>query len=139
MDLREHLLEIYQRRGELTPEIVVEEARPETSPLHAMVFDRSPEEAAEAWYRHRAHELIQRVRVKYVSPDTEEDPASLRFFHAVRSERGIVYKPLDEIASSPFLSEMLLRDAEREWRQLFSRYGHLSSFLNTVKADVEAA
>ena len=134
-DLRSHLQEIYDRRGQLTPAIVLEEVRPKTHPLHGYVFDRSPEDAAESWYRERADELIRLARVVYqTNADTE--PRRVRAFHCVRSEEGHVYEPAEKIAADPFLRTLVLRDMERDWRQLQARYGEFEEFVALVRTDI---
>ena len=140
MSLRDHLQAIYDEHGRLTPELVVEAARPDDHPLHGFVFDRDPDSAAEAWYRHRAHELIQRVKITYGQTGTE--PKEIRAFHAVRStadQGGFVYEPIEHIAATPLLRQMVLRDAEREWKSLKAKYGHLREFLDMVANDLPEA
>ncbi len=134
--IRDHLQAIYEKHGVLTPELVVDEARSKKHPLHPYVFDRAAGEAAEAWYRHRAHELIRTVKVTY---GPEEAPREVRAFHAVRQESGHVYEPVEKIASDEFLRELVLRDMEREWKQLFTRYQEFEEFLSMVRSDVVAA
>lgn len=135
-DLRTQLQAIYERHGKLTPKIVVEEARPEDHPLHAMVFDRSTNDAAEAWYQHRAQELIRSVKIKYRKGNRQE---SVREWVSVRQEDGYAYHPADEVAKDELLTKIVLRDMEREWRQLQSRYGHFQEFVEMVRASLEAA
>lgn len=132
--IREHLQAIYDAHGTLTPAIVVREARPKNHPLHSYVFDRAPAEAAEAWYRHRAHELIQRVKITYAAGDGEE--RSVRAFICTRTENGYAYDPAEKVAVDPFLRELALRDMEREWKLLHARYGHFEEFIHLVAADV---
>lgn len=134
--VRDHLQAIYKKHGQLTPELVVKEARSKKHPLHPYVFDREPEEAAEAWYRERAHELIRTVRIKY---GPEDAPRDVRAFHAVRAEDGFVYEPVEKVAAEPFLRELVLRDMEREWKQLFKRYEDFEEFLAMVRADLQKA
>lgn len=137
MTYREHLQAIYDERGQLTPVLVVEVARPEDHPLHSAVFDRAPAEAAEAWYLHQAHELIASQRVVYKkSAKGERD---VRAFHAVRTDAGYVYEPAATVAADPFLSELLLRDMEREWKQMRERYGHMKEFVSLVRRDLGEA
>lgn len=135
MSLREHLQEIYDQHDRLTPELVVEASRPKDHPLHGYVFDRAPKEAAEAWYRHRAHELIQRVNVTY-KPTDEEDQHRVRAFLAVRKETGYSYEPVEKVAENPEMRELVLREMERDWRQLHTRYGHFSEFVTLVSASL---
>lgn len=106
----------------------------------AFVFDRTVAGAAEAWYEHRAHELIRRVKITYRSA-TGDEPRDIRAFHAIRGadDGSFKYEPIERIAESPILRQMLLRDARREWQTLKSRYAHLDEFLQMVASDLKAA
>lgn len=136
MSLRDQLQAIYDEYGKLTPEIVVEAARPEDHPLHGRVFDRAPREAAEAWYRHRAHDLIQSVKAVYREADETGPERSIRAFHAVPKEDGYVYEPAEVIAADDFTRQLVLRGMEREWKQLLARYEQFEEFLSMVATDV---
>lgn len=133
-DIRDHLQAIYDAHGKLTPEVVVDAARDESHPLHSRVFDRSPADAAEAYYRSRAHDLIVSVRVTYKEGDV---PKTVRAFHALRTEKGHVYEPVENIATDEFSRALLLRDMEREWRQMFDRFQQFEEFLSLVGADIK--
>lgn len=137
MSLRDELQTIYDQHGRLTPDVVVEAARPKSHPLHGRVFDRVPGEAAEAWYRHRAHELIQEVTVVYKR--TADGRERVRYWHSVRTEAGYVFEPLPEVGANPLVAQMVLRDMEREWRQMKARYGHMREFLTLVQQSLEVA
>jgi len=134
--LRGHLDSIYRAHGRLTPELVVAEARPKDHPLHGIVFDRAPKEAAESWYRHRAHELIQSVRIVY-QPAPGLEARKVRAFHCVRTEANeYLYEPAEKVAGDPFLSSLVLRDMEREWKTLQRRYGDFEEFVSMVLGDI---
>lgn len=139
MSLRDHMQAIYEQHGKLTPELVVQAARPKSHPLHDRVFDRPPAEAAEAWYRGRAHELIQSVRVVYREADETGPERTVRAFHAVPSTgpEGFVYEPTEKVASDPFARRLVLSAMEREWRQLLSRYEAFEEFLSLVDGDLK--
>lgn len=135
MSLRDHLQSIYDKHGKLTPGIVVQEARAKNHPLHDR-FEWDDKRAGDAWRRQQAHELIRSVRVVYREA-TETDPeASVRAWHAVRSDQEHVYEPAQVIAEDPLLTQMLLRDMEREWKQLHRRYGHMVEFIELVRGDL---
>jgi hypothetical protein len=134
--LREHLQEIYDRHGRLTPEIVVAETQPKNHPLHGQVYDRAPKEAAAAWYRHRAHELIQSVRISY-RPHPDAAVRKVRAFHCIRTEANeYVYEPAEKVAEDPFMRSLVLRDMEREWKTLQRRYGEFEEFVSLVASDL---
>lgn len=121
-EVRDLLQGIYDRSGYLTPELVVEAARPKDSPLHKAIFDRSPNEAAEAWYRERAGELIRKVKIKSVRDD-DSVPADVRAYYSVHdSNRGFIYEPAEKVAQDPFLRQLVLRDMEREFKSLERKY-----------------
>jgi hypothetical protein len=134
MNLRDELQAIYDTRGKLTPEIVVEEARPKGSPLHTRVFDKDESEAAEAYYRNRAHEIIQSVKITYTS--TTGEPQSIRAFHSVRQDNGHVFEPLDVIVKDEVKLKLVLADMKREWSQLKGRYDSFSEFWKMVSEDI---
>lgn len=136
-DLRAELEKIHSEHGRLTADIVVEAARAKRHPLHSMVFDRPPEQAAAAWYREKARDLIRSVRVVYKEEDRVGPEKSVRKFHAIRDETGWHYETIEKIGSNPFLTRILLADAEREWRQLLERYSHLEEFIALVRSDLE--
>jgi len=137
MTVKEALQAIYDKHGQLTPELVVQVARSKAHPLHSHVFDREPKEAAEAWYRHQAHELIQSVRIVY--RDNNDKALDIRAWHAVRGETGYVYEPAEKIAHNEFQSRLLLQEMEREWRQLKSRYETFHEFWEMINREAKAA
>lgn len=135
MSLRDHLRAVYDQHGQLTPELVVEVARPKNHPLHSRVFDRPQKQAAESWYRHRAHELIQSVKVTYREGD--ENEVTIRRYHAVRGEAGkTVYRSSEDIADDPFARKLVLADMERDWQQLRARYERFGEFLDLLEREV---
>jgi hypothetical protein len=137
MNARDVIQEIEQRHGYLTPKIVVDEARPKSHPLHAVIFDRTPSEAAEAWWLHRAQEIIQSVRVRYTGADGESQ--SIRqYVSVITPERGPVYMDVDRVAEDPIAKAIVLREMEREWRQLRGRYEKYSEFWTLVASTVTA-
>lgn len=138
MSLREQLRAIYDEHGRLTPDLVVQTARPKNHPLHPRVFDKPQREAAEAYYRDRAHELIQSVRIVYSEATDQEPDRSVRAFQAVRREDGQhVYEPSEKIAEDPFSRELVLRDMERDWTALRRRYEAFVEFVTMIRRDLE--
>lgn len=140
MTVQDELQRIYDEHGELTPELVVEAARPEASPLHAAVFNRPVGEAAEAWYRESARQLIKSIKITRRDPTDEERDITVRAFHAVRGGDGQhVFHPADVVAEDPVLSQILLAQMERDWKDMFARYGHMVEFVALVARDLPSA
>lgn len=134
-DLREIMQGIYDHHKKLTPSIVLDEARDPNHPLHSR-FEWDDAVAGEAWRKEQAHRLIASAYVTYKKVDAPAQ--SLRAFHAVRSS-GVdpyVYEPLDVVVHDEFMSELVRRDMEREWKTLYARYEAFDEFRKMVKRDI---
>jgi hypothetical protein len=136
MNLRDHLQAIYDQRGQLTPSLVVDEARDPAHPLHSR-FEWDDTVAGEAWRRSQAQQLIRSVRVVYREATEKEREKSVRAFHAIRREEGHVYEPVERVVEDPFTKRLLLADMEREWKALHRRYQEFAEFAEMVKRDIE--
>lgn len=135
-DLRAILTYQYQKHGELTPQIVVDEARPETAPLHNR-FEWNDVLAGEAYRRVQAAELIRSVRITFSDNKTGER-RSVRGFHSLRqagdSDRG-GYAPTEEILQDDLATKLLLRELKREIADLRKKYGHLEEFVTILREE----
>lgn len=137
MDAKTWLLDIRERRGSLTPEIVREEARPENSPGHLWVFGLEPKDAAEAHYLEVAHRLIQSVRIR-IEPRADEPPRSIRFFYAVpAADNTTVYDPYDVVGADEKKLERVREDANRRLASAESAVADLDA-LESVATTGEA-
>lgn len=136
-DLRSLLTDSYQRHGELTPQIVVDEARPKTAPLHNR-FEWDDEIAGEAYRRVQAAELIRSVRITFSDNKTGERK-SVRGFHSLHQagdkDRG-GYAPTEEIVQDELALKLLLRELKREIGDLKKRYSHLEEFTVVVREEL---
>src|SRR5262245_48095282 len=132
MIAREALELLEAQHGHLTPELVVEAARPDDSELHRYIFDCAPEEAAEKWWLHKAQELIQSVKVRY---QTAEGPLEVRRYLSITSdEQGRrVYKKAEDIAIDPFLRELMLREMRRDVEAMRNRYKAFGEFWKLIE------
>lgn len=132
--LRDQLQSIYDQYGELVPRTIVELAVPKDHPLHSY-FEWDNKIAGPKYRELQAERLIRSVRVAY--KDKRGHAQQVRWWHPVRSDPG-VYDPLDVIAQDPISMEILLRQAEREWKAMKNRYGHLAAFWEIVRKDAVA-
>lgn len=137
MSLRTELQKVYEEHGFLTPQVLLDAARPPKHPLHSQ-FEWDNKKAGDMYRLEQARELIRSVKVRYRKPNTLEEE-QVRFYHSVRAEKGNVYHTVDDIKANPFLSKVLLAEAERAWRDLYGRYSHLAEFLELVREDVSEA
>lgn len=136
MNIREQLQTIYDDNGRLTPAIVVDVARDQDHPLHSR-FEWDDAIAGESWRREQAAEIIRSVRVVYRKPDSDQR-LDVRAFHAVAGPEGHSYEPVDAVVNDPLLLQLVLRDMEREWRELHGRYSQFKEFAELVKGTLEA-
>ena len=136
-DLRKEMLKVRDEHGVLTPEAVVATATPRNHPLHSR-FEWDNRVAGHKYRVWQAHQLIRVARIRFPSIDPS-DKRTVRAFQAVRSEgeKSYVYEPSEEIALDPFKRTLILREMEREWRQLLQRYERFSEFLELVRGDIE--
>lgn len=131
--LRDHLTDLYQRAGELTPSLVVEEARPEDSPLHSH-FEWDDAVAAEAHRVSQAAHLIRSCRVVYGEANNGESKSVRQWLNVTHEEDPArrTYKPVDEVFADDFSRQLILRECEREVAALQRKYGHLKEFASIV-------
>lgn len=134
-DLRGQLQSVCDHNGRLTPALVVDAARPEESPLHDR-FEWNDKVAGEAYRLDQARRLIRSVRVVYREADDKEAARTVRAYHAIRDEDGTSYRPVEEVVENPFLTELLKRDMQREWKQLLRRFGHFEEFVQMIRGDL---
>lgn len=136
--LRDALQALYDSHGMLTPTLVVDEARDPGHPLHSH-FEWDDARAAEEYRLEQARGLIQKVKIVYRSPRGRSPERLVRAYHSVPDvERGRVYRSAEDIAEDPLLREMVLRDMERDWKQLKTRYEHFAEFAEMVLRDMVA-
>ena len=133
VNVQAELLRIYQEHGELTPGILVAEAEDRKSPLHGE-FDWNNKTAGHAWRLHQAGVLIRLHKQVFVGRDELEQ--KIRSWHSVRTQTGRTYRPIEEIVEDPFMTELLRRDMERDWRSLKARWAHFGEFIELVRGDL---
>ena len=137
MSLREELQAVYDTNGRLTPALVVDAARPKNHPLHNR-FEWDNRIAGELWRHEQASALIRSVKVTYRKPDSEQR-LEIRAFHAIAGLDGHGYEPNEKVVADPLLRALVLRDMEREWKQLKARYSDFEEFYELVQGDLLAA
>jgi hypothetical protein len=137
--VREVLEDLIEEYGELTPELVVEVARPADSPIHSH-FEWDDSIAAELHRRGQARQLIRKVKVVYAT-DPEGRDRTQRAFVSVRPAGSPkrVYQRTEEVLQDPIARQLLLREFERDWLRFKARYEHLQEFWNLIRPDSEQA
>lgn len=131
--LRDQLQTIYDRRGRLTPALVVDEARDASHPLHHR-FEWDNTVAGARWREQQAHELIRSVKISYATQTGAVK--DVRAFHAVRQPTGHVYEPVERVVTDDVMRQVVLADMERQWRELRRRFEHFDEFAQMVQRDL---
>jgi hypothetical protein len=133
-DLRSELTAIYRKRGELTPQSVVDEARPEGAPLHSR-FEWDDEIAGEKYRIVQAQQLIRNVKIEYIQPSGEKQ--RVRGFFPIRDmdedSEQTGYRPTEDIVQDDMALRILLKQCERDIADLKRKYGHLSEFAELMR------
>lgn len=135
-NLRDMLLEIREKRGLLTPEVVVQEAMDPNHPLHHR-FEWDDSAAAHKYRLSQASELL---RVTYRSQDGT--PRDLRAFWVTKGPDGSGesrYEPIEEVIADPISRTLMLRQMRREWQAFRQRYENMEEFVTEILGSVEAS
>lgn len=128
MSVREELTTIVQRDGVLTPEAVLEAARPKTSPLHAL-FEWDNKVAGEQFRLYQAATLIRRCKVT-----VETAPETTARVRAYTNVPDVGYLPTDEALAEH--RDVVLEQCRRDIAALRRKYGHLVEFDNALRAEL---
>ena len=119
--------------GVLTPEAVVEAARPEDSVLHGK-FEWEDSTAAHNWRLFQARNLL-RVVVIYIGPPTNQICTPV--FVSLTPDRineGGGYREIETVLSSAEQREQLLADAVEEMRCFRRKYATLKELEQVFRA-----
>jgi hypothetical protein len=140
MNLRDELLAIREKHGELTPALVLDEAREESHPLHDR-FEWDDGVAAEKFRRHQAHRLIRVAQLPVSFSKRKNAPTHLRAFVATPrgSDPQPDYMPVEDAMSDEFTRALVLQAMEREIAALKRKYGHLKEFAAAISQIAQGA
>lgn len=143
MSVLTELQGIYDRNGQLTPALVLSEARDPEHPLHRrFIWDDT--EAAERYRLHQAQVLIRSVNVVIErAPNTP--PIKVRAFVSqteihegmdVEDEPSGIYLPVEEVVSNDVLRTAWFQTLKRDWERLKAKAGASQEFAQMVVADM---
>lgn len=108
----------------LTPETVLDLARPEDSPLHSM-FEWDDTIAAEKYRLSQARSIIQHITIVKGHPRSE--PVQVRAFVS-SGQRDGSYKPITTVVTEMDSYAKLLSDAKLELQAFKNKYKDLIEF-----------
>lgn len=127
----EELEAIEQKHGEVTPKIIVDQARPIASPLHSF-FEWNDRDAAEHYRHDQARNLVSCIVVK--AYDGEETRTPTRAFVSVSDVDGRSYMGIATAMSDKDVREQLLERGRREIIEWRERYRALQEFSKVFSA-----
>lgn len=133
-DLRSQLTGLYRQHGELTPKMVVDDARPLGAPLHDR-FEWDDNIAGEKYRLSQAAQLIRAVRIEYTTPESGERKFIRGFsslFESGEPERQ-GYAPTEEVLENDVTRRILFNNMQRDISTLRKRYGHLKEFAQMMR------
>ena len=118
--------------GALTPDAVVEAARPADHPLHP-IFEWDDSVAAEAWRRSQASDVLRSVVA--IMPERPEMAKPTRAFVSIRADDGPAYIPIRRAMSDPEMRDQVLAGAMRElvsWRRRYTELQELAELFAQI-------
>lgn len=132
----ERLKEIENRDGSITPQAVVEDARPEGSLLHP-VFEWDDEKAAEAYRIHQAGNFIRCIVVVPEKENEVKEPVKL-FINANPTDDGQkrvgTYINFHSAMENPASRSVILSNAKHEMLLFKKKYSQLTELSKVFEA-----
>jgi hypothetical protein len=129
------LRSIYEDRGRLSAEEVVEIATPVDHPMHSL-FNWNDEEAAHSYRVWQASQMIRSVKILVTgAPDDGVDEFRIREWIPARSVglgKGY-YVPEEVVRMNPGQRARVLRQMQRDIASVRRKYEHLSEFWRAVE------
>lgn len=128
-----HLEELRARTGgELTPQCVVDDARPPDAPTHPL-FEWNDAVAAEGFRQQQARQVMNSLRL-VMETEGGETREIMAYGHIVHPERGHRYVNIVQAVSTPDYRRQLLEEALRYMEGFRRRYEHLEEMEPILKA-----
>jgi hypothetical protein len=135
----ERLDELKKQHGEITPEIVADDAMNPSSVLHA-AFELDEKTAARQWIIHQARCLINSIEVTIHVKDREvETPAFVSVPKPVMGG-GREYKSIEDVINDEELKERFLNNMKAEMEAVigkYEKYDFLLSYCDQIKIVVD--
>lgn len=132
----ERLKEIEERDGSVTPQAVVEDARPENSVLHS-AFEWDDEKAAEAYRIHQAGLLIRCIVVVPEKENEVKEPVKL-FINTNPTDDGQkrvgTYINVRSAMENPASRSVILSNAKHEMLLFKKKYSQLTELSKVFEA-----
>jgi len=125
------------KTGRLTPQVVVDDARDRTSPLHGF-FEWNDGRAAEQYRLDQARHLIRSVKVTYADVADSTGPREIKAYVSFGDDDEAPYMATRKVLATKAGRAALLAQALTELENLKQRYAELEE-LAAIFAAIERA
>lgn len=134
-DAGERIEELNKIHGEVTPQIMVDDARPESAVLHPC-YEWDDSKAAEKYRCHQSKKIIGNLHVVRIADARKE--VSVRGFVSIngRNEKAS-YRPFVVAMSEEKTKEQVIKNAKEELRYFKSKYENIIDVISVLKSFLE--
>lgn len=131
----EQFEELEKQQGNLTPKIVLESARSETSVLHPC-FEWNDDVAAEKYRETQAGLLIRNLTVKMIEPDVKQAEA-VRAYVNIKQSDNSEFISMRNVLKDEELTRKMLEQAKNELNAFSKKYSALQELSKVFEAIAE--
>lgn len=131
----EHFEELEKQQGHITPKVVLESARSETSVLHPC-FEWNDDVAAEKYRETQAGLLIRNLTVKMIAPEKEQSEP-VRAYVNIRQTDTSEFISVRNVLMDEELTRKMLEQAKNELNAFVKKYSALRELSNVFDAIAE--
>lgn len=119
----EHMEELEEKFGEVTPQILLEDSRPDDAVLHPL-YEWDDPKAAERWRLHQSKMIMGNLIVVSVNKKALQEPVRAFFTVSSGNEQGS-YNHICTIVSNEDKKKQVLSNAMRELDMFNRKYQNL--------------
>lgn len=128
----EHFEQLEKKKGCITPKIVLESARSETSVIHEC-FEWNDDVAAEKYRESQASSLIRNLTVKMV--DTDDKPTEpVRAYVNIKQTDTSSFISMYKVLENDNLTNLMLEQAKQELAAFAKKYSTLQELSGVFSA-----
>lgn len=131
----EHFERLEKQQGHITPKIVLESARSETSAIHPC-FEWNDDVAAEKYRETQAGLLIRNLTVKMIETG-EKQTEPVRAYVSIKQSDSSEFISLQNVLKDDELTQKMLEQAKNELNAFAKKYSALQELSKVFKAIAE--
>ena len=133
----EHIEELNRELGEVTPQIMVDDARPEDALMHPL-YEWNDAKAAEKYRHNQAKKILSELVIVRVSEDERELPEPTKAFVSIKPRNeSASYKPIVEALSDEDTKKQVIENARMELDSYTRKYSNLINVIPILEEAIE--